>query len=609
MQPVVEAVVDPTGESTGISGRNADSVASGVSGNTRGRLARLLAWRGFWPAALVLGYLFQVAFRLMLTVSHGFPVIHADESSYLVIARVLAGEPTTEMPVGVVIPGGYPLLIAPAFRLASDPTSIYHLVMDINAIVNALVFPLAYLALRRLEIPKHLAVGVAMAAALMPPVVFYSEYAMSEVVFPVILLAWLITMHGWLSPGTLRRRSLYAAGTALSAAYAMATHDRGGVVVALTGLVLVVVLAFGWAPRKSSLAGLGALAVGVAATELLAHWVQAQFKDTPPSSVGNQVFANLFNTHLLGRTVERMVGQWWYFIMSSWGFAAIAIMLCLYALFSSRFSVASRVVSFCMVAAVAGIALASAAGLPTDDRIDNWVYARYLAPLVPIFFLVGVAALYRLSKRELVRVTLIGAVFLCGTAEFVILLVGKRLYKLAIIAWGMPDALFLSSDWSKLAMGRATAGALMVVGFCVLLRVAGGRRVVWALGAGLACLALYATTTVTSNVVAPTFAGHKYIATGFDKDAGIKPGDNLVMEWDVDWNMRMAQTYEIYPGRVWTTSLRYGDAPPAQANVALLPLPSEGPDADPAKSWPKAPAGWKVVKEDKDNNWVLWRKG
>ncbi|MEV7783289.1 phospholipid carrier-dependent glycosyltransferase, partial [Kitasatospora sp. NPDC088351] len=163
--------------------------------------------RWFWPAALLVGYAVEVLFRLVLVRHLNYPSVHPDEDSYLVLARVLAGRPTTEMPVGVVIPGGYPLLISPALRIADDPVTAYHLVMGINALLNALVFPLAFLALRRLGLRRLLAYVFAGVTALLPPVIFYSEFAMSDTVLPVLILAWLLCMHGWLSDGPVKRRA------------------------------------------------------------------------------------------------------------------------------------------------------------------------------------------------------------------------------------------------------------------------------------------------------------------------------------------------------------------------------------------------------------------
>ncbi|WP_327254484.1 hypothetical protein [Streptomyces sp. NBC_01244] len=562
--------------------------------------------RWFWPAALTAGYVAQVLFRLSLVWGKAYPAVHADESSYLVLARVLAGRPTTEMPVGSVIPGGYALLISPALRIADDPITAYQLVMGINTLLNALVFLLAFAALRRLDLSRGLSFPIATAAALMPPVVFYSEFAMADTVLPAVLLGWLITLHGWLSEGDTRRRARYGAGAGLLAGYSMAVHDRGGVVVALTAAVFVGALVFRWAPPRSTLAAWGGLAVSVLGARLLSVWLEARFKDTPPSSVGTKVLDALVEPELLRRTVTRTIGQFWYFSVSSWGFGALAVVLCAFAVFSSRFTRASRVVSFVMVALLCGIALASAAGLPDDHgRIDNWVYARYLAPLVPAFFVVGAAVLARARTGALLRLATGAVLFTLVTAEFVILVVGKGLHKVGIIPWGMPDALFLASEWTRLHMGRTIAGALLVFAVCVLFRLAGGRRVVWAVAVSLSLFAIYATTAVTSNVAEPHTKQRKAAATGFTTSAGLRPGENLVMDPSANWDLRMAQGYEVYDGRVWTRDLRHGEQPPAAADAAVLGLTPK--DARPQDSWPTAPAGWYAAAVNTTHGWVLWR--
>ncbi|MFF1870025.1 hypothetical protein [Kitasatospora herbaricolor] len=608
MQPVTESVDVP--EAGGESGRHRDGARTDDGPDDRltlpGWVLRLAARRRFPAFALLAGYLGQVLFRLSLVLHNSYPSVHADEASYLVIARVFAGGSSTEMPVGVVIPGGYPLLLAPALRLGGNPVTAYHLVMGTNALVNALVFPLAFLALRRLGLPRLLSFLIGTAAALLPPVIFYSEFAMSDTVFPVILLCWLLTMHGWLSDGSLRRRALFGAGTGLAAGYALATHDRGGVVVALTALVLLGALVFGWAPRRATLVAVAALGVTVLGAKLMASYVESRFKDSPPSSVGTQVLDNLLNTEVLGRTLTRTTGQFWYFMTSSWGFGALALAFCLFAVFSSRVARASRVVAFVMVAALVGIALASAAGLGDGDRLDNWIYARYLAPLVPVYFLVGAAVLYRCRPKDTLRLALAGGLLAVVSAEVVMQYAGGALRTTNIIPWAMPDALFLASEWTGLHMWRTMAGAFLVLGLCVLMRVAGGRRVMWALTASLCAFALYATSTVSDNVAEKHAKDRRYEATGFTKDAGIRKGDSVVLGDDVEWGLRMAQAYEVYWGRVWTQDLKDGGTPRAGATAVLLKLPE--PYATPESSWPGAPAGWEVDRVSIKHSWVLWRK-
>ncbi|MEV7183038.1 hypothetical protein [Kitasatospora sp. NPDC093102] len=568
------------------------------------RLRALAAHRWFWPVALLLGYGGQVAFRLALSIHNYFPSVHADEDSYLVIARVLAGRPTTEMPVGVVIPGGYPLLISPALRIADNPATAYHLVMVINAVLNALVFPLAVAAARRVGLSRPQAYLVGTAVALVPPVIFYSQFAMSDAVLPVLLLAWLIAMHGWLSPGSTHRRALYAVGMGLAAGYTMATHDRGGVVVVLTALVLVVVLALGWAPRLASLAGAGALGASYLGAKLLAGFIESRFKDVPPSDVGNKVFENLGDSKYIGTIIARTFGQLWYFMTSTYGFGAIALVLCAVVVFRRRYTVAERVVAFTMVALLFGTALASAAGLADNDRTDNWVYARYCAVLVPLFLVVGLAALFRARARALLWMALVGTVAI-GVIQLSVGAYAGAALKLWVSPWTVPDAMFLASSWEGLHLARTSFGALAVLAACLLLRVAGGRRVVAALVACVALFAAYATVAVTDNVSGPHAQERKYQAVGVAKEAGLRKGDNVALDTDLDWDARMAMAYEVYWGRVWSEDLKAGSNPPEEATAVLAGWYK---GALPQDSWPHPEPGWHIAKYNKDRNWVLWRK-
>ncbi|MFB7126921.1 MULTISPECIES: hypothetical protein [unclassified Kitasatospora] len=602
MQPLIDSAHTSDGPGRGEEGGGSAPATRALA--VPPRLRALAAHRWFWPVVLLLGYGGQVAFRLVLSIHNYFPSVHADEDSYLVIARVLAGRPTTEMPVGVVIPGGYPLLISPALRIADTPAAAYHLIMGINALLNALVFPLAVAAARRVGLSRPHAYLVGAAVALVPPVVFYSQFVMSDTVLPVILLAWLLAMHGWLSPGTTRRRALYAAGTGLAAGFSMATHDRGGVVVALTALVLVVVLAVGWAPRLASLAGVGGLGLSYLGAKLLARFVENQFKDVPPSTVGNKVFENLGDSKYIGTIIARTFGQLWYFMTSTYGFGAVALVLCVVVVFRRRYTVAERVVAFTMVALLFGTALASAAGLADNDRTDNWVYARYCAVLVPMFMVVGLAALWRAGVRALLWTALAGVAAI-GIIQLSVGAYAGAALKLWVSPWTVPDAMFLASTWDDLHMVRTSFGALAVLGACLLLRVAGGRRVVAAVVGCVTLFAAYATVAVTDNVSEPHAKARKYQAVGVAKEAGLRKGDNVVLDMDLDWDTRMSMAYEVYWGRVWSDDLKDGSAPP-EAATAYLAGWSKG-DL-PQTSWPDARPGWHVAKFNKDRGWVLWRK-
>ncbi|MGW7107214.1 hypothetical protein ACWGHU_13745 [Streptomyces xanthophaeus] len=575
-------------------------------------------WRAAWvvPSALAVGYVLNVLLRLSLVTKQDYPTVSPDEQMYLVMARIMAGLPTTEIPRNQVIPGGYSLLISPALRLTQDPVHAYHLIMGINALISCSLLLVAYWAMRRLDVSRPVSYVVATAAVLAPPVVFYSQFAMADTPLPVLVLLWLIGLHGLLSEGTRRSRIRFGLLAAFAAGYCLLTHDRGGVIIALTGLVLLVTLVLNWAPRIATLLALGTLALMFAVKQLMTAWLISRIDGARPSDVGNAVFQTLLDTGLMRRTLMRVTGHLWYFMTSTWGLGALALVVCVYAVFSARMRRADRVVAFVMVALLGGIALAAAAGLPNDHRIDTIVYARYLSLLVPAYLLVAAAALYRV--RSLGKLVALGAAAAGVTLALTAVLLHMAAEQFGVswfIIWGLPDATFLSSlwaeDWGSFHAARTTAVALIVLAAVLVVRLLGaGRRAALATGAVGVALALFGawgTVVITDHVTKPFAQARHGEATGFIEAAGIRPGDRLVMDADFSWKIRAAMSYAVLDGRVWSRELVGGQTPPAGATVALLALPDrEAPATD---SWRNAPAGWHVDRDVRDQQYVIWRRG
>ncbi|WP_329380677.1 hypothetical protein OG625_15500 [Streptomyces sp. NBC_01351] len=579
-------------------------------------------WHARWvvPVSLVVGYVLNVLFRLSLVTELDYPMVSPDEPMYLVMARILAGLPTTEIPQDVVIPPGYSLLISPALWITQEPVFAYHLMLGINALLSCLVLPLGYWAMRRLNVSKPVSFAAACAAVLLPPVVFYSQFGMADTPLPALVLAWLIGLHGLFSEGGSRRRRIaFGLLGAFSAGYCLLTHDRGGVIIALTGLVLVVALVLKWAPRIATALGLAVLAVMFVVKQLMTTWLISRIDGAQASYVGNVVFETLQDTRLIRRTLMRMIGHVWYFMTSTWGLGALTLVVCVYAVFSSRFTRANRVVAFLMVALLGGITLAAAAGLPDDHRVDTIVYARYLSPLAVVFVLVAMAVLFHIRGWK--KIAALGAasagVTLALTAAL-LHMAGGELSKSVFILWGLPDATFLSSlwseDWTHFHGARTTAVALVVFAVLLGLRLLGGsRRIALATGAvgvAAAVFAGWATVSITDKVTLPNMEWSHSDTTGFIERAGLRPDDRLVMDEAFSWTTRAAMSYQLLEGRVWTRNLNVNETPPAKANVAVIGVAD--PKAPAAASWKNAPAGWHVDREgegQENQKYVIWRRG
>lgn len=584
--------------------------------SARGTAARLVRSSWFWPVAVAAGYVGQVFFRLALVTGENYPTVGPDEHMYLVLARLLAGGSATEIPSDMVIPGGYPLLISPALRITHDPVQAYHLVLGINALLSCLVLPLANVALRRLDVPRPVSYVLATVVVMLPPVVFYSQFALADTPLPALVLAWLIGVHGLLSEGSFRRRcgsGILAGG---AAGFSMMVHDRGGVVVALTCLVLLVAFVRNWAPRPATAAALSALALMYATQRELAQWLLSRLDGTHPSQVGNAVWLALRNPELYQRTVMRWIGHTWYFVTSTWGMGALGLVVCCACLASTRAARADRAVAFLTVALLLGVSLAAAAALPTDRRIDTIVNARYLSPLVPPLFLAGSVALHRIKgRRALVRAAVAAIALTVALTAALTVLAGDRFEKLNFILWALPDSTFLSSrwsgDWGVFSVPLTTVTALTVFTATILLRglLSTRRPLVAMIGVGMALtvFAGWATVTITQHVSRPTLARGYPDATGFMNQARIRPDDRLVMDLGLGWRTRFAMTYMVLDGRVWTRDLAGPDTPPDAADVAVTTVRT--PSAPAADSWPKAPAGWHVAVVIPQRNLVVWRRG
>ncbi len=228
-----------------------------------------------WGLLLIIGWLVQAGLRAWFSRAQVVPLATPDESAYLIAARVLAGGLPANFSYSTLYPAGYPLLITPVFWFTSNPATAYHAILMINAAISALVMPLGYLACRRLGLDRPAAYGVATVAALVPAGFFYAEYAITDAIFPVITLAWPLTVHSWLTAGSSRARYAAAAGSALLAGYSYAVHSRGLVIVACYLAVGIFVTIRRLVPRGTAAAAALALGPTLGATRALARTLKA----------------------------------------------------------------------------------------------------------------------------------------------------------------------------------------------------------------------------------------------------------------------------------------------------------------------------------------------
>jgi hypothetical protein len=584
--------------------------ATGAGDTQAGGRSRRIAWR--WGLLLTAGWLAQAGLRAWFGRGQAVPLANPDETAYLIAARVLAGGPGGNFSGSTLYQGGYPLLITPAYWLSHNPVVVYHTVLAINAMLSALLLPLGYLACRRLEVGRPAAYGVAMVTALLPAGFFYSEYAMTDAIFPVLMLAWLLATHSWLTAPTVRARYAAAAGSAALSGFAYTVHSRGLIMLAVYVVVAIVVAGYRLAPRGTvAVAGLTAAVTAVAGWSLDRYLVTAIYPDGIRSLSG-QLLNRLSSTYGAVHVAEMAGGQLWRLTLDSWGLAGIGLIAALAAIRHRGLPADLRIMAAICVAVSALIACIAPAALPADQS-QTWVSGRYLDGMIVTFFLSGMVVLLRARVRWILLCAAITAALTVLGAVTVAVYAGMSLPAAGFgAAFNFAEPAVLTQNWAQANVLLATAAAFGLLVCWIVLAVIGrrglgrsGRGAVafGGLGVGLAGVSLVALTQMTSHV---SLAGTSYLApdtTGMVTAAQLKPGDRIAIASDVNWEVWVPQTFEIF----WTHPEFFAPASQPPAGVTVVETRwTAGPPA--TASWPDRPGSWRIVASDRTGGWVIWRR-
>ena len=565
-----------------------------------------------WVILLMLGWLVQAGLRVWFSRQQFMPLANPDETAYLIAARVLAGGPGADLSGSTLYQGGYPLLITPVYWFTSNPSTVYHAVLVINALISALVMPLGYIACRRLGLGRPAAYAVATVAALVPAGFFYSEFAMTDAVFPVVTLAWLLTTHSWLTASSARVR--YAAGicSALLAAFAYAVHSRG--LVMLAGLAVVGAFIF-WrqaAARLSVLAAAVTALVTAAAGWLLNHHISVALYPEGTRSLSGQIRQRLASVNGTIHVLEMAAGQLWRLVLDSWGIAGIGLVAALLVIVRRDVRSDLRIMGAVAVAVTAVIACTAPAALPPDQP-QAWASGRYLDGMIIVFFLVGAVMLLRARMRDILVCAAVATGLFLLAAVTVAAYIGMTVPTDGFgSAFNFAEPAVLTMNWTQASVPLATAVTLIMlavwIGLAGLLRRwhAGVRfaALATAFGAGVAAVSLVALTQMTSHV-SPTSSSNAQAASALMKAGQLRPGDRVAIASSLAWYLWVPQAFEVS----WTELEPFtSDGQPLPAGTTVVE--SGWPAGHPAQAgWPGAPAGWRIVASDQDAGWVVWRKG
>jgi hypothetical protein len=580
--------------------------------------------RRTWLFALLLvaGWLVQAGLRAWFSRAQAVPLDNPDETAYLIAARVLAGGPGANFSGATLYQGGYPLLITPAYWFASSPAAVYHAVLLINAAVSATVMPLGYLVCRRLGLGRPAAYGVAMVAALLPAGFFFSEYAISDAIFPVVTLAWLLAIHSWLAATSPRARYAAALGSAALSGYAYAVHSRG--MVLLAGFAAVGVF-IAW--RRPAARGRGSVAAA-ALTAVLAvgagwtlnrHLVSALYPEGSRSLSG-QLVSTLESVYGVIHVAEMAGGQLWRLVLDSWGIVGIGLVAAVAVAVRGGLGRSSpltgtarrgvradlRVMAALSVGVTVLIACSTSAALGPHQPL-TWASGRYLDGMTVTFFLVGAVVLLRATAGQILALAACVAGLTVLTAVTVAVYAGTSLPTVRGRTFNFGEPAVLTQNWSQASVLVATAAALGLllvwVYFAILARYM--RVLACVLGAAAAAVSLLAVVQLTAHcsradsVWARAMGISEMAAAG-----GLKPGEQVAIASNVTGVLRLAQAFEVSSTQVQYFN-PFRQPPPADATVVDRAWPTGQPAG---ASWPDAPAGWRIVAANRFGSWVAWRR-
>jgi hypothetical protein len=547
------------------------------------------------------GWLFQAGFRAWLGRGLDVPLANPDETAYLIAARVLAGGAGANLTHSTLYPAGYPLLISPVFWFTQNPQVAYHAVLLINAMISALLMPLAYVACQRLGLTSRpLAYGVAMVTAILPAGLLYSEYALADAIFPVLVLSWLLVTHSWLTASTARGRYLAGAGSALLTGYAYSVHSRGLVMVAgYLGVLLIMVLR----PRfRASAVLAGGLLVACAGIAFaLNRLLQNAIYPQGPRSMSSEVAARLGDLHGIVLVLEMAIGQMWRFTLDSWGVAALGMVAVVVAIARPRTPVDARIIASLAVVVTLAIAITTPAALPAAQP-QQWASGRYLDCMIVTFFLPGMVVLLRAGRRRLVTYAACVAPPTMIAAIVVDAYAGSSLPTLGFgSAFNFGEPGVLTQNWTaaNVALATAVALGLLAIWVAIAALLPGARTI--ALLAGLTAVTVVADVQMTEQI------GNAYEslgrATAIEPLAGLRPGEQIGISNALGWQLWIPQAYELsWPGEVFFTPSN--QAPPDGITVVEVPwLAGQSEQA----TWPNAPHGWHITSASQAAGWVVWQ--
>lgn len=432
-------------------------------------------------------FLLLLALHLALAFRIPGPILYEDTPGYLAIARALAGwepPPVVNAPDGFYH-AGYPLLLAPLYRLLGSTQRVFEAARVLDSILASLQLLVLYsLARGMFGMERGFALAASAAAALYPASMLQSSFVWSESLFALLFSLWVL-----LAWQALRRGGAWVAAFAVAGALLYAVHPRGLGLVAVTLAFLGLWAIRGHTGRGWTAAGLAAAVALFAATRALQAWYFERLWLARPRSHEGAVLARLLDPEVwTGPLAARAAGQVWYLLAATLGLCGVGALFLLDRALSRATrpedGARARVAALILLAGAA-VLFTSATGMLPAERSDHLVYGRYNEALLGPFLLAGLTGLAGIAAARRVwlarlaasagLLALLGAVLPRVLPADLLAKAPMPLNVLGILLW---------NPWATLDLGRTTGFALGALALFALPALFSRR-------AGVALLAVY----------------------------------------------------------------------------------------------------------------------
>jgi len=344
------------------------------------------------------------------------PHIHPDEGAFLAYAATIAGY---QLDLASSYRPGYPLLISPAFLLASEPGRIWALVQVTNAALWGVTFYVLIL-IARIILPEARGIarwGPLVLAATYPAWVSMSGYAMSENAF-VLLFVLSVYLLARIARGD--RGSWVLLGLTLGGLWWIHAKSLPVIFAAAITCIWVVVVRRERALLPLVGAGVALLLIvcerAIVTPHLVGHMTQGSSPPNMHYPSVEYVLAVLAAPQLWLELLVRVAGQVAYFSIGTAGLAAFGVIASLERLVSRvpygrQFPSPDAALHLYLLVSIAGtIALSGMLFTALEvSRLDHWIYGRYVEAVGLPTILLGAATVRRSSALVILAVSGIAA--------------------------------------------------------------------------------------------------------------------------------------------------------------------------------------------------------